>query len=142
VALDPPEPGLRVGLFVPDPPAEQTPVHKPWQARLVALFLIAGGVWAFVHVIGFAIYSKALCCFWPGMLAELPWGVAAMVRGGHLLVARGRPRVPAIVVMLQVLTCGAFDLVNTLVGILNVLLICAPSARRYYRNEWGEADAV
>jgi hypothetical protein len=140
VVLDPPEPGLRVGLPAPD--ALREPVRKPWQARLVALFLIGGGVWAFVHVIGFIVISKAACCFWPGMLAELPWAVAAIVRGGQLLVARGRPRVPAIVVMLQVFACGAFDLGNTLLGCLNVLLACAPAARRYYRNEWGEADAM
>jgi hypothetical protein len=142
VVLDPPEPGVRVGLPVPDPPPERVRIRKPWQARLVALFLIAGGVWAFVHVIGFLVISKAVCCFWPGMMPELPWGVAAVVRGGQLLVARGRPRVPAVVVILQVFTCGAFDLVNTLVGVLNVLLVCSPAARRYYRNEWGEADAV
>jgi hypothetical protein len=76
------------------------------------------------------------------MLPELPWGVAAVVRGGQLLFARGRPRVPAVVVMLQVFTCGAFDLGNTLLGVLNVLFVCSPAARRYYRNEWGEADGM
>jgi len=41
-----------------------------------------------------------------------------------------------------VFACGAFDLGNTLLGFLNVLLLCAPAARRYYRNEWGAADDV
>jgi hypothetical protein len=132
---------VRIGLPLADPPPAPTPVSRPWQARLVAQFLIAGGLWAFVHVIGFLVLSKAVCCFWPGMLPELPWGVAAVARGGQLLVARDRPRVPAVVVGLQLLTCGAFDLVNTLLGVLNVLLICSPAARRYYRNEWGEVEA-
>jgi hypothetical protein len=142
VVLDPPEPGLRIGLPASEPRSRPEPVRKPWQARLVAVFLIFGGIWAFVHVIGFIVISKAVCCFWPGMLAELVWALAAIVRGGQLLIARGRPRVPAIVVMLQVFTCGAFDLGNTLLGVLNVLLVCSPAARRYYRNEWGETDAV
>ena len=138
VVLEPPEPGVRVGLPVADPPRECPPLKKPWQARLVALFLIAGGVWAFVHVIGFLVLSKAVCCFWPGMLPELPWGVAAVVRGGQLLFARDRPRAPAVVVGLQLLTCGAFDRVTTLLGVLNVLLICSPAGRAYYRNVWAE----
>jgi hypothetical protein len=142
VVLEPPEAGVRIGLPAADPPAERAPAKKPWQARVVALLLIVGGVWAFVHVIGFIVISKVVCCFWPGMIAELPWAVAAIVRRGQLLLARGRPRAPAIVVTLQVFTCGAFDLGNTLLGFLNVLLVCAPVACRYYRNEWGETDVV
>jgi hypothetical protein len=141
VVLEPPDPGVRVGLPVADPPPERTPIQRPWQARFVAVFLILGGVWAFVHVIGFLLISNAACCLWPGMLAELPWGVTAIVRGCQLLFARGRPRAPAVVVGLQVLTCGAFDLVNTLLGVLNILLICSPAARAYYRTEWGDNEA-
>lgn len=107
VVLDPPEPGLRVGLPATEPRPERLPVRAPWQARLVAFFLIAGGLWAFVHVIGLAIWSKAACCFCPPLPAELVWAVVAVVRGGQLLFAGSRPRVPAGVVTLQVLACGA-----------------------------------
>jgi hypothetical protein len=135
VVLEPPEPGVRIGI----PHDEQlTPTSRPIATRLVAVLMIGGGVWAFVHVIGFTIRSGGLCCFWPLMFLELPWGIAAIVRGGQLLMTRGRPRVPAIIVCLQLLTCGGFDLVNTFLGVLNVLLICAPKSRGYFRNEWGD----
>jgi hypothetical protein len=137
VVLEPPEAGLRVGVPVAEP--KDPPAPKPWQARLVASFLLVGGVWAFVHVVAFVVKLNGLCCLWPGMLLEAGWGVVALVRGAMLLFAGGRPRAPAIVVILQVLIgSGAFDLVNTLLGVLNVLLICAPASRRYYRSEWGE----
>src|SRR5262245_56482675 len=142
VVLEPPEPGVRVGLPVVEPPPERTKITKPWQARIVAFLLIVGGIWAFIHVIGFLIISQAVCCFWPGMLPELPWGVVAIIRGAHLLFTRERPRVPAAIVSLQLLTCGAFDLVNTTLGVLNVLLISSPAGRAYYRNEWGETEAI
>ena len=39
-----------------------------------------------------------------------------------------------VAVLTQVLLSGAFDLVNTTLGVLNVLLICFPESRAYYRN--------
>jgi hypothetical protein len=139
VVLEPPEGGLRVGEPVREPKPPAPP--KPWQARFVAAFLLLGGVWAFVHVITLVVKMNGLCCLWPGMLLELGWGVAALVRGSMLLFAGDRPRAPAVVVILQILIgSAAFDLVNAFLGVLNALLICAPASRRYYRNEWGEHD--
>lgn len=49
------------------------------------------------------------------------------------------PSANALTVCLQLLTCGGFDPVNTFLGVLTVLLICAPKSRGYFRNEWGES---
>lgn len=138
VVLEPPEPGVRVGELIADEPDKQS---RPIAARLVAVFLIGGGVWSVVHVIGFTIRTGGVCCFWPFMFLELPWGIAAIIRGGQMLVSKRRQRVPAIVVILQVLMCGCFDLINTCLGVLNVILICAPKSRAYFRNEWGEGNS-
>jgi hypothetical protein len=135
VVLDPPEPGVRVGLPVPDPRPDELPPPRPFKVRLVAVFLVLGGLWAWVHVIGLAVWSKGGCCFWPGMLAELVWGVAAVARGIQLLMTARRLRPPTILVLSQVLLSGAFDLVNTTLGVLSVLLICFPESRAYYRTE-------
>jgi hypothetical protein len=137
--LEPPEHGVRVGEPVLEP--REPPPPKPWQARFVAAFLLTGGMWAFVHVIVLSVKTGGVCCLWPGIILEVGWGVAALARGGILVAPRDRPRAPAVVVILQVLIgSGAFELVNTLLGVLNVLLVCAPASRRYYRNEWGEHD--
>jgi hypothetical protein len=138
VVLDPPEGGVRIGLRAPEARPDEAPVPRPFAARLVAVFLIAGGVWAFVNVIGFLVVSQGLCCLWLPMFLELPWGVAAVVRGGQLLFLPGRPRTPVIMVLLQMHLCFAFDVVNTLLGFFNLLMLCAPKARAYFRNEWGE----
>ena len=75
------------------------------------------------------------------MILEIGWGVTALVRGAMLLFTRTRPRAPAVLLMLQILiSSAAFDLVNTLLGVFNVLFVCAPSSRQYYRNEWGVVD--
>jgi hypothetical protein len=134
VVLDPPEAGVRIGLPVADPRPDDQPT-RPFAAWLVALFLLAGGVWAWVHVVWLLIWSKGGCCVWPGLLGEVVWSVAALIRGFQLLTTSGRPRAPAIVVLGQVLLCGAFDLVNTTLGAINVLLICLPGTRAYYRAE-------
>jgi hypothetical protein len=137
VVLEPPELEVRVGEPVREP--KPPPPPKPWQARLVGFFLLLGGVWAFVHLTLFVVKLNGLCCLWPGMILEVGWGVTALVRGAMLLFGGGRPRAPAVIVILQVLIgSAAFDLVNTLLGVINVLLVCAPASRRYYRNEWGE----
>lgn len=135
VVLEPPAAGVRVGIPAESP---EVKVPKPIAVRLVGVFLLAGGVWSFIHVIGFTLRSGGLCCFWPMMFLELPWGIAASIRGGQMLATRSRPRVPAILVLLQVLSAGCFDLVNFALGFLNILLICAPGTRNYFRNEWGE----
>jgi len=125
-----------MGLPVPDPNPDDLPASpRPFQVRLVAFFLVLGGLWAWVHVIGLLVWSKGACCFCPGMPAEMVWGVAAMVRGVQLLLTRRRPRPPTILVLTQVLLSGALDLVNAMLGVLNVLLICFPESRAYYRNE-------
>ena len=134
VILDPPEAGVRVGLSVREPHPDDLPPPRPFQATLVALFLVAGGVWAWVHVIGLVVWSKGGCCFWPPMLVELVWGVAAVVRGTHLLMTDRRPRPPTILVLTQALLSGALDLVSAGLGVLSVLLICLPEARGYYRD--------
>src|SRR5215216_7016390 len=62
VLLDPPEGGLRVGVPVRAPKQPRMP--KPYTAVLVGLFLMLGGVWAFVHVIGLLVWSGGICCLW------------------------------------------------------------------------------
>jgi hypothetical protein len=141
VVLEPPEAGVRIGVPATEPEPKPEPIRKPWQARFVAFFLLVGGIWAFVHVSLFAFKTNALCCAWPGMALEIGWGVTALIRGAMLLFTRTRPRAPAVLLLLQVLIASAaFDLVNTLLGVFNVLFVCAPSSRRYYRNEWGVVE--
>jgi len=99
---------------------------------------VVGGVWAFIHPIGLIVYLQGACCFWPFLALEPIWGVVAMVRGFQIFFARPRPRIPLFLVLSQIHLSGCFDLANCLLGVLNLLMLCAPNTRRYFRNEWGE----
>jgi hypothetical protein len=134
VVLDPPDAGLRVGVAVEEP---KVVLPRPFQARLVGVFLFLGGLVAIANPIAMSAFSGGLCCVCLPMFLEMIWGVVAVIRGLQILFVY-RPRSPVILVIIQIHLCGAFDLVNTLLGIFNLLMLCAPRARAYFRNEWGE----
>jgi hypothetical protein len=118
--------------------ASQVIPRKPFTARLVAFFLFVGGLCAIANPIVLAILSNGLCCYCLPMFFEVIWGVAAVIRGGQLLFARRRQSAPVVMVLFQMYLGGALDLPNSLLGILNLLMLCAPKSRAYFRNEWGE----
>jgi hypothetical protein len=135
MVLDPPEAGLRIGVAESEP---VEPIRRPFTARVVTVFLFFGGLWAVANPIVLAVVSKGLCCICFPMFLETIWGVAAVVRAVQILFSRGRPKAPVVLVLIQMYLGGALDLPNTVLGVLNLLMLCAPRSRAYFRNEWGE----
>jgi hypothetical protein len=102
------------------PPPAPSFSHRTSNRTLVGGLLLAGGICAILNVVVAILCSVFLCCFWPGVYLALGWSIVAIVRGSQMLSMDDHGPPPRLLAILQVLLIINLDVVNLVLGIVNL----------------------
>lgn len=106
--------------------------RKPGNVTAVGAMLLAGGIYALVHIMGLTL-SLCFCPFWPPVWLTVVWAILAIIRGAELLGRKpSEPRPVTTLLVLQLLCILNFDMVNLVLGGVGLYLAGQPDARAYF----------
>jgi hypothetical protein len=103
------------------PPPAPSFSHRTSNRTLVGGLLLAGGVCAILNVAVAVLFSVFLCCLWPGVYLALGWSIVAIVRGSQMLSVDYHGPPPRLLAILQILLIINLDVVNLILGIVNLV---------------------
>ncbi len=106
---------------------------KPGKVTAVGVMMVVGGSLA---LLGATI--MALTCFlllWPGTYYALVMGIMAIVKGARLLAADAHRHLPPKgTAIMQIINIINFDLVNVVLGVVNLVFLSDQEVRSYLRG--------
>jgi hypothetical protein len=105
---------------------------KPGAVSAVGGLLLAGGIYALLHVAAQVLFSHLACCLWPGVYFALVWGVMAIARGSMMLRQNDLHGSPKALIIMQIILIVNFDVINCVLGIIGLVLLNNPESRNYY----------
>ena len=108
---------------------------RPGKVQAIGAMMLAGGIWAAVSAAIAVFLLFFPCCLWPGTYYEVVIGVLAIVRGASLLGANAHlQRPPKAIAILQIVNIINLDIVNLVLGILNLVFLSEPQVKEYFRG--------
>jgi len=116
-----------------DPPSRRR--QKPGKVQAISIMMLVGGIYALVHTLGAVAASTLFCCLWPGVYYAIVMGIMAIVKASPLLgeTAHLQPA-PRSVAIMQIVNIVNLDVVNCVMGIINLVFLNEPEVRRYFRG--------
>ena len=109
--------------------------EKPGKVQAISIMMLVGGIYALIHALGAVAATTFFCCLWPGVYYAIVMGIMAIVRASPLLgeTAHLQPAPKSIAIM-QVVNIVNLDVVNCVMGIINLVFLNEPEVRRYFRG--------
>jgi predicted RNA-binding Zn-ribbon protein involved in translation (DUF1610 family) len=108
---------------------------RPSNVSAVAALLLAGGIYGIFYALIMGI-STFFACFWPGLWFAVVWSIIAIVRGSTMLNENDTSPAPRVMAILQIVMIVNCDIVNMVMGIVNLVLLNDDKMVEYY--EWLE----
>lgn len=107
---------------------------KPSSVTACGIMLLIGGILGLLAMLGAAASSVGVCCFWPGIYFELVVCILMIVRATNMMNADdlGPPKGLAICQICFILNV---DVLNTVLGIVILVMLSGDEAVRYYRRK-------
>ncbi len=119
--------------------------EKPGKVQAIAIMTLVGGILAIVLAVGWLAYIGLvglatlgvglLCCLWPGPYYSLVLGIMATIKGAQLLGKDGHLQPPPKgISIMMIINIVNGDVVNLVLGILNLVFLNDEEVARYYRG--------
>ncbi len=134
--------------FRPSPPSTPLPTpspdrgerrergpQKPGKVQALSIMMLVGGIYALVHALGAVAASGLACCIWPGVYYAMVLGILAIIKASPILGETGHLQpAPKSIAIMQIINIINLDVVNCVMGIINLVFLNEPEVRRYFRG--------
>jgi hypothetical protein len=121
--------------YVDEPPSRRRRREKPGKVQAVSIMMLVGGIYALLHALAIVLGSGFACCIWPGVYYALVMGILAIVTASPLLGDSAHLQAaPRGIAIMQIINIINLDFVNCVMGIISLVFLNEPEARRYFRG--------